>query len=178
MNKRLKKGLEILFRYLFVLFISFFAIEVIYDIFLPLTKYPVFYFLDIFFEAFLILDSIIIGDYTLEIFGACVASSAYFLFFILNLATPGIEISKRVKMILFSFLVFLVINIIRIIFLGVLFVNASPYFDFFHKLLWYAGSTVLVVGVWFFEVKFFKIKEIPFYTDLKYLYNHSTLKKK
>lgn len=178
MKNDLRNGLEILYRYLFLLVISVFAIESLYSIFLPLTKYPVFYVLKIFYPAFLVLDSIFIGDYTLEIVGACVAGSAYLMFFILNLVTPGINALKRVKMLLFSFGVFLIINVVRIIFLGILFVNESPYFDFFHKVLWYAGSTIIVVGIWFFEVKFFKINEIPFYSDIKYLYNKSVFKKR
>jgi hypothetical protein len=40
-------------------------------------------------------------------------------------------------------------------------------FDISHKLSWYIGSIILVVGIWFLEVKKFNIKEIPFYSDLK-----------
>ncbi|PJE81554.1 hypothetical protein COU58_01895 [Candidatus Pacearchaeota archaeon CG10_big_fil_rev_8_21_14_0_10_32_42] len=178
MNREEKKSVEILIRYFLLLVLSIFAVPVFYFLFSPLTKYPVFYFMDIFYEAVLVLDSIFIENYTLEIFGACIGGSAYVLFLILNLATPGIENFKRVKMLFLAFFLFLVINIVRIIFLGILFVNGSPYFDISHKILWYAGSTILVVGLWFFEVSHFKIKEIPFYSDLKFLYQKSNLKKK
>ena len=38
------------------------------------------------------------------------------------------------------------------------------------EVLWYLGSTLFVIGIWFIEVKLFKIKEIPIYSDIKFLY--------
>ena len=80
-------------------------------------------------------------------------------------------------MIALSFILFLIINILRIFFLSLLFISGSSWFDFTHELFWYLVSIVFVVGIWFTEVKLFKIKEIPFYSDLKLLYKKSLLKK-
>jgi hypothetical protein len=38
-------------------------------------------------------------------------------------------------------------------------------------------SIVFVVGIWFAEVRFFKIKEIPFYDDLRFVSSHIKFKK-
>ena len=80
-------------------------------------------------------------------------------------------------MIFLSFGCFLILNIARIFFLSIAYVNGYSWFDFTHKLFWYLGSSIFVVGIWFAEVKLFKIKQIPFYSDLKFLYGHSNLKK-
>lgn len=70
-------------------------------------------------------------------------------------------------MIGFAFLSFLIVNIIRIVLLSIIFILKPNLFDITHKLSWYIGSIVLVVGIWFIEVNKFKIKEIPFYSDIK-----------
>ena len=80
-------------------------------------------------------------------------------------------------MILFSFSLLLFLNILRIFILGVMYSLQSPLFDITHKLLWYLISIIFVVGIWFFIVKIFKVKGIPFYSDIKSLYNKSSLKK-
>lgn len=179
MRKETKRSLNLLLRYLFLVLIALPGLSLFYDVFLPLTKEPVFYFLKIFFSnAVLIGDSIYIGTNVLDIIGACVAGSAYYFLLILNLGTPDIKPLKRLKMILLSFLGFLVFNIIRIIILSFMYVGESPLFDILHKTLWYFGSTILVVFIWFLEVKIFEIEGIPFYTDLKSLYQETKQKKK
>ncbi|MDP3966313.1 MAG: pacearchaeosortase, partial [archaeon] len=101
MRSDYKKVYGIIVRYSVLLVLSFFAIPVFYYIFLPLTKYPAFYFMDIFYDAFLKGDSIFIGVNIIEIAGACVAGSAYYLLLILNLGTPRIKNHERVKAIAF-----------------------------------------------------------------------------
>jgi exosortase/archaeosortase family protein len=96
-----------------------------------------------------------------------VAGSAYYLLLIFNLSIPNIKFSERVKMICFAFVSFLIINIIRIVILASIFVLRPDLFDISHKLSWYVGSIILVVGIWFIEVKKFNIKDIPFYSDIK-----------
>lgn len=59
-----------------------------------------------------------------------------------------------------------------------MYVEGSTFFDFTHKIFWFLGSTLFVVIIWFLEVKIFKIKDIPIYTDLKFLYKDSLLKNK
>jgi exosortase/archaeosortase family protein len=110
-----------------------------------------------------------IDNFAIEIIGACIAGSAYSLLLILNLSVPNIKIKQRIKLLLFSFSSLLIINILRIFILSVLFVQGISFFDITHKLFWYAGSTIFVVAIWFTGIKLFKIKEIPFYSDIKYL---------
>ena len=76
-------------------------------------------------------------------------------------------------MIGFAFSLFLIINITRIVLLSAIFVLKPTLFDISHKLSWYIGSVVLVLGIWFLETSVFKIKEIPFYTDIKSLLKHT-----
>lgn len=178
MKEESKKTLNLFLRYLILVLIALPGLDIFYAVFLPLTKYPVFWFLQIFLNPILSGDVIHIGAKTIEIIGACVAGSAYYLLLILNLGTPNIKPLLRVKMILFSFLGFLVVNIIRIIILSFMYIANSSYFGIIHETFWYLGSTVLIVFIWFLEVKIFGIKGIPFYTDLKTLYKSSTLKKK
>ena len=39
-----------------------------------------------------------------------------------------------------------------------------------HAVVWYAGSTLLVVGIWLWTMHHYKIQAIPFYTDMRSLY--------
>jgi exosortase/archaeosortase family protein len=113
----------------------------------------------------------------IEIIEACVAGSAYYLLLILNLSTPSIKFPKRFKLILISFASLLIVNIIRIVFLSAVFVTGASWFDIAHKVFWYVGSIIFVLVIWFLEVKYYKIKSIPFYSDLKFIYKNSALKK-
>lgn len=178
MEKDTKKFLDIVLRYFILAFIAILGFDIFYYIFLPLTEYPVFWMLDLFYEPILNGQMIIIGNNIIEIIGACVAGSAYFFLLILNLSTPNVKFGKRINMLGFAFLAFLIFNIIRIFGLSLMYLNNSPLFDFTHKLFWYLGSTLLVVFIWFIEVKLFGIRKIPFYSDLKYMYKQSSLKKK
>ena len=65
------------------------------------------------------------------------------------------------------FLIFLGINILRILIFSILLVSGFQYFDVAHQASWYLGSTLLVIVVWFANVKIFNIKSIPVYTDIK-----------
>jgi exosortase/archaeosortase family protein len=177
MKKESKKFMNIIIRYLILALIAIPGFDLFYFIFLPLTKYPVFYLLGMFYEPIVLSNVIFIADKSIEIVGACVAGSAYYFLLILNLATPEIKILKRLKMLAFAFLTFLIINIIRIFVLSIMYVNESQFFDFTHKLFWYLGSTLFIVVIWFVQVKKNKIKLIPFYSDLKFIYGKSSFKK-
>ena len=62
--------------------------------------------------------------------------------------------------------VFLIVNIGRIVLFSELAVRGFQYFDLAHSASWYVGSTLLVVIIWFVNVKLFNIKKIPVYTDI------------
>ena len=165
--KKDKGFLDIVLRYSLLLLLTIFGIKVFHFLFKPLTKYPVYWFLDVFYETSLNHLIHIPGKASIAIIGACVAGSAYLLFFILNLSTPNINLVKRIKLLSIAIGSFLILNIIRIIILSLLLIEGSSSFSFVHTFFWFFISIVFVAGVWFFEVKKFNIKEIPFYSDIK-----------
>ncbi|MCX6750205.1 MAG: pacearchaeosortase [Candidatus Pacearchaeota archaeon] len=169
MNKKMAFVYSIFLRYLILILAALPNFWIFYFVFTPLTIYPVYFILNLFFHAALSGSAIFIGNHLspIEIVDACVAGSAYYLLLIFNLSIPHIRIVKRLKMIGFAFLSFLIVNILRIVILSAIFVLNPSIFDISHKLSWYLGSIILVVGIWFLEVKKFKIKEIPFYSDVK-----------
>lgn len=169
--------LDFILRYGILLIIGLFGIKILYKIFLPLTIYPV--YLSLFAHSPQIVGNILFADgKIIQIIDACVATMAYYFLLILNLTTPGIKFLKRLAFIGLSFLSLLIINILRIIILSFMYLANSPYFEITHKILWYFGSTIFVVLIWFIGVKYFRVKGIPIYSDLKELYSISSLNKK
>ncbi|MCA9488073.1 MAG: pacearchaeosortase [Nanoarchaeota archaeon] len=177
-----KKGeklsiISLISRYLVLMILGLFGLKLFYIIFLPITINPVYWVLGIFYEVGKSANLILANSYPIEIIDACVAGAAYFFLLMLNLATPGIETLKRIKIILFSFAAFLIINILRIIILSVMYVEGSGAVELTHKLFWYLGSTIFLVVIWFVMVRVYEIERIPFYDDLKNLYDKSSFKK-
>lgn len=177
MNKKSKEIYNIFLRYIIIVLVALPNLWLFYFIFTPLTLYPVYFLLNLFFDVFLTGSIINLQNHVIEIIGACVAGSAYYFLLALNLSIPKIKLQKRLKMIVFSFAFLLIMNILRIFLLSLFFISDSYLFDITHKLFWYFLSTIFVVGIWFIEVKLFKIKEIPFYSDAKFLYKKSSLKR-
>ena len=167
----MKKNIQdIIVRYAILFIILLIGVDFAYLFFEKITLYSSYGLLKIIYpSAFLSGIDIWIGEKVITIVGACVAGSAYLLLLILNLSVPKIKFEKRIYFLISSFILFFIINVIRIVFLGVLHVDSSPYFEILHKVLWYLGSTLIVVGVWFLGVWVFSIKEIPFYSDIKEL---------
>ena len=179
----MKNNLKSIFiRYLILVLTALPGLGIFYFIFSPLTAYPVFGLLSLFFDASFcsyctIPNTILIDQVKIELIGSCIAGSAYYFLLILNLATPGIALKQRLKMLIGEFSIFLVMNILRIFFMSLIYLNGSPLFDLTHKLIWYFGTTIFVLIIWFIEVKRFKVKEIPFYSDVKFLYDKTKKKK-
>ena len=161
---------DLILRYIILLVLAIPGLQIFYAVFQPLTAYPVYWFLNLFYEASMENFVVsIVGCYPIEIVGACVAGSAYLLFLILNLSTPNIKAIKRLKLLGIAFGSFLVLNIIRILILSFLIITESTAFEFVHSFFWFFISVAFVVGVWFYEVRKFNIKDIPFYTDIKFI---------
>jgi len=173
MNKKIKSKLKDIFlRYSVLVLLSIFGIQIFYFIFKPLTIYPSYFLFDIFYYTSLFGDIIKFpGTFiSLKIIGACIAGSAYLLLTILNFSVPNIKLKKRLKLLLISYFAFLIINILRIFIIGVLFIEKLSWANLAHQFFWYLGSIVFVILIWFIQVKKYKIKGIPFYSDLKFLY--------
>jgi hypothetical protein len=164
---------DLIIRYSLLIIAGIFSLQIFYFIFSPLTIYPVFFFLKFFFNASLTSNLILVNNMPIQLIGPCIAGSAYYLLLILNLSIPKIRLGKRIGLLFFSFFCLLAVNILRIIILSFMFISGTSFFDLTHKLFWYAGSTIFVVAIWFFSIYLFKIREIPFYSDIA-----SLLKKK
>jgi len=159
----------VLIRYLILLIITLTSLPLIYKIFTPLTTYPTKALLSLFYDVVLNNVIITINNQTfIQVIPACIAGSAYLLLLILNLTMP-MNIKKRIKTILFSFATLLIINILRIFIFSIWYHNKVPFFDLTHKLFWFVLSIFFVIGVWFLTIKVFSIKEIPVYTDFKFI---------
>ena len=106
--------LDILTRYLILILIAIPNLWLFYLVFTPLTAYPVFALLNIFYDASLVAGKIIIINRSIpiELIKACIAGAAYYLLLILNLSTPKIKIRSRIKILLLAFGSFLVLNVL------------------------------------------------------------------
>jgi exosortase/archaeosortase family protein len=169
---KINAGVEILLRYGIAMAIAVLALAfpIFYIIFKPLTVFPVYFLLKAFYDVSLSgLENLTVNGVGISIIDACVAGSAYVLLFLLNALTRDIGFRKRIALFVFDSLCLLVLNIVRLVVLISLFVNGSAAFDFTHKLFWYGLSTVFVVAIWFFSVWMFKIKTIPFISDIRFL---------
>lgn len=177
-KKEKKVFLSLLTRYLILLLLAVPNFLIFYIVFTPLTIYPLLAIFGIFFETSLIGNSLFLNNLLkIELVASCIAGPAYYLLLVLNLSLKDINTSKRIKMVAFSFLFFLMANILRIFVLGAMAFHRSSFFNITHKFSWYFLSTALVVLVWFVEVKLFKVREIPFTRDIDFLYKKSLLKK-
>jgi exosortase/archaeosortase family protein len=168
----------LLLRYSILILFGILSVKVFYLIFTQLTIYSVYFVLKQFFNVTLLGNFLWINSSPIEIIGPCVAGSAYLLMLILNLSIPNIKIIKRIGMLFFTFALLLLVNVLRIVLLSFLFLSGNSYFDMAHLLFWYIGSILFVVGIWFLSIKIFKIKEIPFYSDIISLLYHSKEHKK
>jgi exosortase/archaeosortase family protein len=160
-------------RFIFVIFAIIFYNFLFYEIFKPLTIYGSYLFLLIFESGIkLVGDSLIISGGAFEFIHACIASSAYFLLFILLISTKNIKLMKGIKLFFIGSLLILLMNIFRIDILILSSVKfGKVWFDAIHMIFWKFLSTLYVAFVWIFLVKKFKIKTIPIYSDIKYLIN-------
>ena len=169
MKKEKNKLLFIILRYLFVLLIALPKLEIFYFIFTPLTLYPVYFLLNLVYNTLFFQNTLILQGYSIDIISACVAGSAYYLLLLLNFSV-SMPIKKRILSLVFSLFSFLIINILRIFIFSILLVSSFQYFDITHKIFWYFLSAVFVFLIWLATIKIFRIQEIPFYDDLKFMY--------
>lgn len=170
MKKKDKKDRKLVFlfiRYVILLILAI-SLPLFYKILTPLTIYSTAGLLKMFYQVSISGDIISVSKTLIQIIPACVAGSAYLLLLILNLLIP-MKLKQRIYSILFSISVLFILNILRIFFLTILLVNDFKFFDFTHKLFWYVLSTIFVIGIWFLTAYLFKIKQIPAYSDIKYL---------
>ena len=173
-----KEVFELIIRYLLLIVLAIPNLFILYAIFTPLTIKPISFLLTIFTRADITGDLILFDNFTIQLIPACIAGSAYYLLLVLNLSTP-MKLKTRLNSIVFLLLSFLILNIIRILLFTALAFFGFQYFGFAHEIAWYFGSTLLIIIIWFVNVKLFKIKEIPVYSDVSSLFSQiKTTKKK
>jgi exosortase/archaeosortase family protein len=167
-----KQAFSLLSRYLLLILLALGNFFLIYSIASPATIKASFFIINGFYPAAQVLDynTIMFAGLTAKIIPACVAGAAYYLLLVLNLSTP-MNLKKRFKSLAFIIVSFYLLNLIRIITFAKLLTFGTNYFDNFHAITWYFGSTVLLILIWFVNAWIFKIKTIPIYSDL-----HSILK--
>ncbi|MBU0929744.1 MAG: pacearchaeosortase [Nanoarchaeota archaeon] len=162
---------------------AFLAILIPFNLFLfifkPLTIYPVYFILNIIgYKGYISFDSLVVNNQSLIFAPACIAAAAYYLLLLLVLFTKDLSIKKSIIIFLSGSFLILIMNIIRIIILSILVLNYNyNWFNIIHMFFWYIVSGAYVAFIWILLVYLFKIKSIPIYSDLKYLYNKSILKK-
>ncbi|MFH1802156.1 MAG: pacearchaeosortase [archaeon] len=166
-----KEAVNLAVRYFALIVIGLFHKQIFNFIFTPLTYWPVVGILSVFYDNVTSLPGNVISyaNVYARIISACVAGAAYYLLLILNLTTP-MKAIKRLWSIVFLMALFLVLNILRIVIFAGIATGGGNFFDVAHMVMWYFGSTIMVVLIWFLTVGLFKIKEIPVYTDMKSLY--------
>jgi len=159
-------------RYFFVLLVSINSMAILSNILTPLTFYPVLFILKLFYNATGNFSGTLIAVssnsiwHSISIAEACIATSAYFLLLALNLTTKGILFKKRIKIFLVGAFSFLTLNILRIIVLAAMVVSGSALFDTAHFFFWHVLSTVIVIAIWLFSIKIYKINAIPVVSDI------------
>jgi len=165
-----KKLYSLILRYLIIFLVGLSNLWVFYKLFTSPTIFLVSKALGLFESVHVLQDILIYGESIIQIIPACVAGSAYYLLFILCLAIPNLRLVKRVLILIFSFGLLFLINVFRIVFLVL--IRGSFYFETIHLLFWYILSTIFVVLIWILCVRIFSIKEIPIYSDIRFLVNN------
>jgi len=170
-SKNNKRIYFLILRYIILVLVALGNLFIFYFIFTPLTIYPVFFLLNLFFQVSLSGTTILLAGFPIKLVEACIAGSAYYLLLILNLTTP-MPIKKRIFSIIFLFLSFLIINVLRIFFFSILLTKSFSLFNLTHLVFWYFLSAFIVFLIWFVNIKVFKMKEIPAYSDVQFLYKN------
>jgi len=145
-------------------------LNLFYKVLTPITVYPVYFFFRLFYDARLIDWTLDVDNTYIMFIPACIAASAYFLFTVLLLTTKDIKFKLGLKILLFGFASILAVNIFRIILLLIILLNYGfNWFETVHLTIWMFVVSIFIALLWIFFVKRYKIREIPFYSDFRYL---------
>lgn len=169
---------KLLIRWFVALFFGIFF-KIYYVIFSPLTFYATYLLLHLAGSPVIIEDgalftegvgAILMGDLVLRFIKACTAASAYFLLTLLIVLTKEIDWKKALQMFGVGSALIFVFNLIRVNILILVLVHFDlDWFNYLHLFFWKFLSTIVVVLIWFLLVKAYKVKNIPVYSDVKFL---------
>jgi len=166
---------DILLRWGILLILFLVPSSILYSILLKGTFYGLFLSLDsIGYAPINLFPSIRIENELLTLIPACIALSAYYLFFILSLTSGGAPFRRLLALILSGIILLFFGNLARLVLLAYILLEFGiPFFEQLHLLIWGIGSTIYVVMVWFFLAWHFRIKKIPIYSDFVKVYRSS-----
>ena len=157
------------FMFLRYMLLFLFVLTNIFSFLLPQpTIKASFYTIQLFTQATLTNSTITFQSHSIEIIPACIALSAYYLLLILNLSTP-MPIKKRAYSLILTFALLFFVNLFRIAIFSFIFVSSQALFTTFHFITWILLSSIIVFLVWYTGIKVLDIREIPVYSDLKFL---------
>lgn len=163
------KWIDFITRYSLAVILSVFN-NGFYLIFSPWTLYLTFWILDLFYVVSLKGNEIIFDSISFTLIPACTASVAYLLLGLLILTTRSIRWITRLKMFIYGSMLLLFFNILRILILVFVYVNfGKNYFDALHIIFWEVVSTIVVILIWIGLIKWYRVKNIPVYSDFKFL---------
>ena len=156
--------------------LSFIPVSAFLFLFSSITIYGV-YFSLFFYNPIAEGINLTISNEVFSFVEACIAPLAYMLLWLLIMWTKDINLFTRAKMFLFGSLLIYLMNVVRIFILIMVSLNYGVnWFERIHILFWDFTASVFVALVWIFLIKFYKIKDIPVYSDIKYLYKKSVFK--
>jgi exosortase/archaeosortase family protein len=113
----------------------------------------------------------IINNTLLRFIPSCIGASAYCFLLAIILLTKDIKLKTRINLFLFGSLLILILNILRIeVLIYILMKYGSDLFRTARESFWLFISGVYVAAVWLFLAWKFKIKTIPVYSDLRYIF--------
>ncbi len=121
--------------------------------------------------------SILGGEATINIVKYCVTASAYYLLVLFCIITMEVALWKRLLMFLIGSALIFGMNIVRIVLLIITLLNNKNNFQAAHFALNFLLSVVYVVLIWVLLSFLFKIKTVPFYSDIKFLIQEMFKKK-
>ena len=161
---------SLIIRIITALIIFIIPYEIINFILLKITLYGSYPLLLFNYNPLMINNGFVINNSILKIISACVATSAYYLLFILIISTKDLKLKDSVNLFLIGSFLILLANIIRIDILIYIFLEfGKNLFEKIHIIFWQFLSSIYVALVWIFLTRKFKIKNIPVYSDINYL---------
>ena len=166
----MKYQYQLLFRLILLFAVP---LSLFYFIFTPLTIYPSYFLLKLsgFAPQFTSSTVLAFKELGIKFVPACIAGSAYYLLYILIMLTKDLSIMQSLKLFIYGSLLILSVNLIRIyIIVFVLIKYGLNYFDMIHLFFWTFVASTYVALIWIFLTRKMKIKSIPAYSDVMYLY--------
>ncbi len=137
----------------------------------PITVYGSYILLVSFLDIVMKENFLIVNGFPFEIVEACVATTAYYLLWLLCFLTKDIKLKIRLKLLLYGFLLILGMNLFRVALLVFIAMKYGfAWFTLVHLAFWNFVTGIYVALVWIFLVMKFRVYSVPVCDDLRTLY--------